>query len=321
MTSLFTRWIPSLSLGVWSAILLASHLTGRAAKFLHPAFRPGVLAAGLLLALLALLIASRETPPECCADATCTHPLSRSRLGRWLTFGILVLPASFAAWLSPDTFSRQAFEQRGITMDATGLGDRRPVAAASQQPSEGNTKQDIADRPAKPATATVTADKSAEADGAGAKAIAPATNATNATADNAAKSETTDAVPDYLQRTKEGYIITEVLDLLYSVQDSQLRKDFEGRTVQLIAQIMPDKTSANSANRFKAVRMFMSCCAADARPVATLVESKTLPEFQEMTWVKVVGTATFPIENGKRTAVIQATSVEETKPPEEAMLF
>jgi uncharacterized membrane protein YcgQ (UPF0703/DUF1980 family) len=40
-----------------------------------------------------------------------------------------------------------------------------------------------------------------------------------------------------------------------------------------------------------------------------------------MTWVKVVGTATFPIENGKRTAVIQATSVEETKPPEEAMLF
>ncbi len=318
MTSLFTRWIPSLSLGVWSAILLASHLTGRAAKFLHPAFRPGVLAAGLLLALLALLIASRETPPECCTDATCTHPLSRSRLGRWLTFGILVLPASFAAWLSPDTFSKQAFEQRGITMDATGLGDRRTVAAASQQTSEDHSKKDIADGPAKPATGTVAADKSAEPDGTGAKALA---TAPAATADNAAKSEANDAVPDYLQRTKEGYIITEVLDLLYSVQDSQLRKDFEGRTVQLIAQIMPDKTSANSTNRFKAVRMFMSCCAADARPVATLVESKTPPELQEMTWVKVVGTATFPIENGKRTAVIQATSVEETKPPEEAMLF
>jgi uncharacterized membrane protein YcgQ (UPF0703/DUF1980 family) len=130
-----------------------------------------------------------------------------------------------------------------------------------------------------------------------------------------------DAVPDYLQRTKEGYIITEVLDLLYSVQDSQLRKDFEGRTIQLIAQIMPDKTSENQTNRFKAVRMFMSCCAADARPVATLVEAKTLPDFAEMTWVKVIGTATFPIEKGKRTAVVQAISVEETKPPEEAMLF
>jgi len=27
------------------------------------------------------------------------------------------------------------------------------------------------------------------------------------------------------------------------------------------------------------------------------------------------------VENGKRTAVIQATSVQQTKPPEEAMLF
>jgi uncharacterized repeat protein (TIGR03943 family) len=327
MTSLFTRWIPSLSLGAWSAILLASHLTGRAAKFLHPAFRPGVLAAGLLLALLALLIASRETPPECCADATCTHPLSRSRLGRWLTFGILVLPASFAVWLSPDTFSRQAFEQRGITMDATGLGDRRPVAAASQPAAE--VKKAMQDSPGKPSKETVSAEKSAGDDVTGAKApaLAPALSPAAsppipaAAAEGAAKDAATDAMPDYLQRTKEGYIITEVLDLLYSVQDSQLRKDFEGRTVQLIAQIMPDKTSANSANRFKAVRMFMSCCAADARPVATLVESKTLPEFPEMTWVKVVGTATFPIENGKRTAVIQATLVEETKPPEEAMLF
>jgi uncharacterized repeat protein (TIGR03943 family) len=324
MTSLFTRWIPSLSLGVWSAILLASHLTGRAAKFLHPAFRPGVLAAGLLLAFLAFLIASRETPPDCCADATCTHPLSRSRLGRWLTFGILVLPASFAAWLSPDTFSRQAFEQRGITMDATVLGDRRSIAAGSQPAPEVMAKQDLADGPPKPANGIVAADKSAKEDVTGAKAVAPApalAPAPTATANGATKGDTTDAVPDYLQRTKEGYIVTEVLDLLYSVQDSQLRKDFEGRTVQLIAQIMPDKTSADSTNRFKAVRMFMSCCAADARPVATLVESKTLPEFPEMTWVKVVGTATFPIENGKRTAVIQAVSVEETKPPEEAMLF
>jgi uncharacterized membrane protein YcgQ (UPF0703/DUF1980 family) len=40
-----------------------------------------------------------------------------------------------------------------------------------------------------------------------------------------------------------------------------------------------------------------------------------------MTWVRIVGKATFPVENGKRTAVIEATSVQQTKPPEEAMLF
>lgn len=300
MTSLFTRWIPALSLGAWSAILLTAHLSGRASKFLHPAFRPGVLAAGAILGFLSLLIASRETPPECCADASCTHPLSRSRLGRWMMFGILVVPASFAAWLSPDTFSKQAFEQRGITMDATGLGDRRTAP-----PQQAQLPSDLA--------AATTATPALET-----AAPAPETPQTAAPAE---KTNATDAVPDYLQRTKEGHIVTEVLDLLYSVQDSQLRKDFEGKTIQLIAQIMPDKTSENQTTRFKAVRMFMSCCAADARPVATLVEAKTLPDFAEMTWVKVIGTATFPVEKGKRTAVIQAISVEETKPPEEAMLF
>ena len=45
--------------------------------------------------------------------------------------------------------------------------------------------------------------------------------------------------------------------------------------------------------------MFMTCCAADARPVATLFEIDQKPELPEMTWVKVTGTATFPIENGR----------------------
>ena len=202
-------------------------------------------------------------------------------------------------------------------MDATGLGDRRAGISPEKPPADTADKKETVEKPS-----TETGSPGGLTDGSRELAAQTAPSSGSASnPDNAAKSESTDAVPDYLQRTKEGYIITEVLDLLYSVQDSQLRKDFEGKTVQLIAQIMPDKTSSNSANRFKAVRMFMSCCAADARPVATLVEAKAPPEFAEMTWVKVVGTATFPIENGKRTAVIQATSVEETKPPEEAMLF
>lgn len=187
-------------------------------------------------------------------------------------------------------------------MDATGLGDRRTAT-----PQQAQVQSDIAE--------AKTAASSPET-----AALTP-TPQTPQPATTSEKTDAVDAVPDYLQRTKEGYIITEVLDLLYSVQDSQLRKDFEGRTIQLIAQIMPDKTSEKPTNRFKAVRMFMSCCAADARPVATLVETKNLPDFAEMTWVKVIGTATFPVEKGKRTAVIQAISVEETKPPEEAMLF
>jgi uncharacterized membrane protein YcgQ (UPF0703/DUF1980 family) len=112
-----------------------------------------------------------------------------------------------------------------------------------------------------------------------------------------------------------------VLDLLYAAQDNALRVDFENKPVELIGQLMPDTTNNAKGNRFKAVRMFMTCCAADARPVATLVESDTKPALPEMSWIKITGTATFPIENGKRIAVLKAEKIEATKPPEESMLY
>jgi len=306
MPSLFTRWIPFLTLGIWSSVLLGTYFTGRVASFLHPSFRPGVLWAGIGLAALALLFASRPTPPECCADETCTHPLSRTKVGRWSTFLVLVLPVSVAAWLSPEQFSKQAFEQRAEVTDASSLGTRQRTAqTTAPAPEEAPAP------PLNPAAAPKQGELSVAA-----PTVAPSAAPTG-----------TEAIPEYLQKTAEGYIVAEVLDLLYAVQDSQLRKDFEGRTVQLIAQMMPvgEKGSAPAepvgATRFKAVRMFMTCCAADARPVSTLVEASILPDLPEMTWVKIVGKATFPLENGKRTGVLQATSVQQTKPPEEAMLF
>jgi uncharacterized membrane protein YcgQ (UPF0703/DUF1980 family) len=112
-----------------------------------------------------------------------------------------------------------------------------------------------------------------------------------------------------------------VLDLLYAAQDNTLRKDFEDKTVVLTGQFMPDKTSGDATKRFKAVRMFMTCCAADARPVATLVEADKAPDLPEMTWVKITAKAQFPVENGRRISVLKAEKVEKTAPPEETMLY
>ena len=128
-------------------------------------------------------------------------------------------------------------------------------------------------------------------------------------------------VADYLVRTPDGKIVAEVLDLLYAAQDNLLRKDFEGQRVELIGQFMPDSSDNASGNRFKAVRMFMTCCAADARPVATLVEANKLPTFPEMTWVKITGTPTFPVEKGRRISVLKAEKIEKTEPPAEAMIY
>ena len=106
-----------------------------------------------------------------------------------------------------------------------------------------------------------------------------------------------------------------------AAQDNALRKDFENKAVELVGQLMPDASNNASGKRFKAVRMFMTCCAADARPVATSVEAGEVPKLPEMTWVKIVGKATFPIENGRRIAVLKAEKVEKCEPPAESMLY
>lgn len=116
-------------------------------------------------------------------------------------------------------------------------------------------------------------------------------------------------------------MIVQVVDLLYAAQDATLRPDFNGQTIEMIGQLMPDATDNPNGNRFKLVRMFIVCCAADARPVAVLVESPTKPAGAEMSWVKVVGTAEFPTEGGRTIAVVKATKVEPTNPPEETMLY
>jgi hypothetical protein len=200
-----------------------------------------------------------------------------------------------AALYSPDSFGKSAMLNRGIITDGAALGVS-PRGGPIAPPDLPLPTKD--GPPASPAPATGS----------------PAPSK----ADTGLASQ---PINDYLKRTPEGYIEAEVLDLLYASQDATLRKDFEGKPVVLIAQLMPDSSNNPTGARFKAVRMFMTCCAADARPVATLVEAEKLPDLPEMTWVKIIGNASFPIENGRRTSVLKATSVTKVDPPTESMLY
>jgi uncharacterized repeat protein (TIGR03943 family) len=293
MNKIFSRWLPCATLAAWSSVLLYFYFSGRIAAFLHPTFRPYVLIAGFVMVAMTLVFLVFPADANCCSSAECGHGLSRLASGKILTFLVLLLPVTAAAMFSPDGFGKGAMLNRGIITDASGL--RPSTAVKNTPPTPPNFPLPSNDAPATPATP------------------APAAVAT-ATAQPAAP-------PDYLQRTPDGTIVAEVLDLLYAAQDNALRKDFEGKNIQLIGQLMPDTSKNANGLRFKAVRMFMTCCAADARPVATLVESDVKQTLPEMTWIKITGTSTFPVENGRRIAVIKATSVEKCPPPEESMLY
>jgi uncharacterized repeat protein (TIGR03943 family) len=116
-------------------------------------------------------------------------------------------------------------------------------------------------------------------------------------------------------------IEVQVTELLYAAQDPTLRPNLEGKSIEVLGQLMPETSNNANGNRFKIVRMFMVCCAADARPVAVIAETEAPPGIGEMSWVKAVGKITFPLEGGRPVPVLKAESVVVSDPPSETMLF
>jgi uncharacterized repeat protein (TIGR03943 family) len=130
-----------------------------------------------------------------------------------------------------------------------------------------------------------------------------------------------EAEPFALPKDAEGRLQAEVIDLVYGTQDEGIRKDFEGKPVVVVGQLLPATEMNPDGDRMKLVRMFMICCAADARPIAVLFRKPDAFQAPEMSWVRVSGRATFPTVGGSRIVLIDPAEVEPCDPPEETMLF
>ena len=291
MTNSFSRWLSCATLVAWSGILLHFYFSGRIASFLHPMFRPFVLISGIVMLLLAIgLVFSPGVADGCCDEEGCAHAFGRMTAGRITTFLILLLPICAASAVSTDGFGARTMMNRGVVTDASGLKS----APKNQSEFPLPTGDGTAPSPPEP---TVT----------------PTPVVYAGKAENASE--------EYLPKSKSGAIIVQVPDLLYAAEDSSLRPDFQGKSIELIGQLMPDNVNNAKGSRFKLVRMLMVCCAADARPVAVLVEEGKKTKIPEMSWVRVTGHATFPTEGGRLIAVVKADQVVVTDPPEETMLY
>src|SRR5688572_14285730 len=176
MTKLFARWLPFATLATWSAVLLYFYLAGRLDDFLHPMFRPYVLIAGIVLALMAIVFLLFPVDASCCASEECGHALTRCSAGKLLTFFILLVPIGVASFFSPDSFGKTMIQGRRVDSDGSTLPTRRRAGAPPPLDLPLPTKDGTPPAP-EPQTATA--------------------NATPAT----------DAPPEYLQRTPEGYIV------------------------------------------------------------------------------------------------------------------
>ena len=123
--------------------------------------------------------------------------------------------------------------------------------------------------------------------------------------------------PGNLPIAEDGNVALEVTDLLYAETQEPLRKMIAGKTIEVIGQFIPGSTH----DQFKLVRIFLWCCAADARPIYIPVALSGPVDVSDMEWVKVTGTAEFSTNEEQTHVLLKADSVDASDPPEEAMLY
>jgi uncharacterized membrane protein YcgQ (UPF0703/DUF1980 family) len=106
-----------------------------------------------------------------------------------------------------------------------------------------------------------------------------------------------------------------VTDLLRAGQP--LMSAIAVKKVAVVGQFVRGSTET----RFRLTRMFIWCCAADARPIHVTVEVSAPVNVPDMQWVKVVGTSEYSFSSGHAHVVLKADSVVPVKSPKDAMLY
>jgi uncharacterized membrane protein YcgQ (UPF0703/DUF1980 family) len=123
-------------------------------------------------------------------------------------------------------------------------------------------------------------------------------------------------------QSKEGNFILEVPEIYYTGGDLEVQKVITGQFVETTAQVLPEKVNNENGHRLRVFRLMVQCCAADARPYSIPVDfGKKAPDFKEMSWVKVIGKMTYKKEGDQVVPIIEATKVEETTAPADAMIY
>ena len=298
----FFNGITLLGLG---GVLIAFFINGRIDQYLHPQFRLWELAGGIGFCIAGAIYLVTKKSMDCCVDGQCIHSNPRSPVRAVVALGVIAVPLIAGTVFSKDSYDQQAILNRGFVQDASGLPLRNvakdvPPAKDPNQPaipSEalGGDKDENSMEPPSPQ------------DGSG----------NTASQNGAGPDSKDDSSEQYLPRAEDGNVALEVSDLLYSETEESLRKMFSGKTIEVIGQYLPGADKSE----FKIVRMFIVCCAADARPISVPVKTQGPVSIADMSWVKVIGQPEF-VANGDRAKVtIKAAQVQPTDPPAEAMLY
>lgn len=292
-----------LTLVCWGAVFLAYFARGDLAVFVAPFFRPLIAGAGAVLAAVGfgLCLLPRRSP--CCEHGHDhdhghggghVHVVGAGRGGcemhghshdDGLTFGLVVRTVTLFLPLA------LLFTVRPAGFSATTVRNRGIMRA----PPPTEKKLDVL------ITAPAARTPNAEPRKMGAEAIFSEPEEHRATIGAGGAEELT------------------VYEIVVLSADPELRQKMADARVRVVGQMVHD---SKNAARFDLVRMFIVCCAADARVLGIKVEGGNPAGVEEMDWIQVDGKLVFEQAGpGVPQPIIRAENVKAVDEPDEPFLY
>ena len=123
-------------------------------------------------------------------------------------------------------------------------------------------------------------------------------------------------------KNSAGQFLLDVPQIFYTAGDEELMVVMEGIPVETVAQAMEETLHNPNGHRLKLFRLFVECCAADARPLSIPIDfGAPPPPYEELGWVKVIGTLHYLEEDGDIVPILKVETMEPTAEPMEMMMY
>lgn len=114
----------------------------------------------------------------------------------------------------------------------------------------------------------------------------------------------------------DGYRTFPLMELFFSSADPEMRALIEGMPVVTEGRLVPDPEKPEE--QFRLYRLFITCCAADSRPVPIIARFPDgAPEVESNSWISLSGTMTFPDEGEGHLPVLVVDFAKVTEAPME----
>ncbi len=254
-------------------------------------------------------------------DHAHAHDHEETTSGLAFSLAVLLIPILIATNVSQDKFSsgylakwgkieRQMMQMR-IAKDRKAQAATMEVAESTPNPYtregiEGETPG-AADTPPNPDQPTVGVEAEAETEGG---------------ENEAWGTFTLDDLKNMVPQSDKGDFLLDVPQIFYTAGDKELMQVMEGIPIETTAQLMEETMSNANGQRLKAFRLFIECCAADARPLSIPVDfGKAPPEYTEMGWYKLFGKLHYAEEDGEIIPLINIERIEEALEPTDGLLY